>query len=97
MIDATRGLREKLGMGLVVLAICSTLMTAGLAADRDAPGWAATAAFIGTPLNLVGLVFVVRSVRAKDASRSSRFLAVAAAFVLVAVVVLILGARSTTA
>lgn len=83
MIDETRQLRWYLGLGLAFLALAPLLMMTLLATDEAAPDGAATPLFIGGPVNLVGLVFVVRSMLASKPDVSARLLKIGAAVVIV--------------
>lgn len=95
MIDETRQLRWYLGLGLVFLAIAPLLMMTLVATDEAAPDGAAIPLFIGVPVNLVGLVFVVRSMLAGNAEASARFLKIGAAIVIVGTA-LLFGVRALT-
>jgi hypothetical protein len=95
VIDETRQLRWYLGLGLVFLAVAPLLMTMLLATDEAAPDGSATPLLIAGPVNLVGLVFVVRSMLAKSAEASARLLKIGAAIVIVGIV-LLFGIRALT-
>jgi hypothetical protein len=88
VIDETRQLRWYLGLGLVFLAVAPLLMMTLLAMDEAAPDGAVTPLFIGGPVNLVGLVFVVRSMLASKPAVSARLLTIGAAIVIVGTVLL---------
>lgn len=95
MIDETRQLRWYVGLGLVFLAAAPLLMMALLATDEAAPDGAATPLFIGGPVNLVGLVFVVRSMLAGKPEVSARLLTIGAGMV-IAGTALLFGVRALT-
>lgn len=95
MIDETRQLRWYLGLGLVFLAVAPLLMMTLLSTDEAAPDGAATPLFIAGPVNVVGLVFVVRSMLAGRAEVSARLLKIGAAIVIVGTV-LLFGVRALT-
>ena len=71
MIDETRQLRWYLGLGLVFLAVAPLLMMTLVASDEAAPDGASTPLFVAGPVNVVGLVFVVRSMLASRAGKHS--------------------------
>lgn len=95
MIDETRQLRWYLGLGLVFLAVAPLLMMTLVASDEAAPDGAATPLFIAGPVNVVGAVFVVRSMLASQAEVSARLLKIGAAVVIVGTV-LLFGVRALT-
>lgn len=82
VIDQTRQLRWYLGLGLVFLAAAPLLMMTLLATDVAASDGAATPLFIAAPVNLVGLVFVIRSMFAGQRKASARFLKIGAVIVI---------------
>ncbi len=95
MIDETRQLRWYLGLGLVFLAVAPLLMMTLLATDEAAPAGAAIPLFIAGPINLVGLVFVVRSMLAGQPETSARLLKIGAVIVIVGTA-LLFGVRAIT-
>ncbi|MEU7908595.1 hypothetical protein [Actinoplanes sp. NPDC049118] len=95
MIDETRQLRWYLGLGLVFLAVAPLLMMTLVATDEAAPDGAATPLLIAGPVNLVGLVFVVRSMLAGKPEVSARFLKIGAVIVTVGTA-LLFGVRALT-
>lgn len=88
MIDATRQLRWYLGLGLLFLAVAPPFMFSLVAADPQAPGSDAIPVFIAAPVNLIGAVFVVRSMMTSDPAASARSLKIGAIIVLVGDLVL---------
>lgn len=95
-MDETRQLRWYLGLGLVFLALAPLLMMTLLATDKAFPAGSAIPLFIGGPVNLVGLVFIVRSMLASEREVSAHLLRIGAAIV-VAGIVLLFGVRALTA
>jgi hypothetical protein len=95
VIDETRQLRWYLGLGLVVLALAPLLMMTLLATDEAAPEGAAMPLFIAGPVNVVGVVFVVRSMMATKPEVSARFLKIGAVIV-IAGTALLFGVRALT-
>lgn len=95
MIDETRQLRWYLGLGLVFLAVAPLLMMTLVASDEAAPDGASTPLFVAGPVNVVGLVFVVRSMLASRAEVSTRLLKIGAGIVIVGTT-LLFGIRELT-
>lgn len=95
MIDETRQLRWYTGLGLVFLAVAPLLMMTLLATDEAAPDGAAIPLLVAGPVNLVGLVFVVRSMLATGPEVSARHLKIGATIVIVGTV-LLFGVRALT-
>jgi len=81
MIDATRQLRWYAGLALLVAALAPLLMVTLLATDPDAPGGAVVPVFVGGPVNVAGLVFVVRGMLSTDPEVSARLLKIGAAVI----------------
>ena len=95
MIDETRQLRWYLGLGLVFLAVAPLLMMTLVAGDEAAPDGATTPLFVAGPVNVVGLVFVVRGMLASRAEVSARLLKIGAGIVVVGTA-LLFGVRELT-
>ena len=95
MIDETRQLRWYLGLGLAFLAVAPLLMMILLATDEAAPDGAATPLLVAGPVNVIGLVFVVRSMLAGQAEVSGRLLKIGAAVVIVGTA-LLFGVKALT-
>ncbi|AGZ40075.1 hypothetical protein [Actinoplanes friuliensis] len=92
MIDETRQLRWYLGLGLVFVALAPLLMVTLLVTD----GGTAVPLFIAGPVNVVGVVFVVRSMVAGQRERSVRLLAIGS-MIVIAGTALLFGMRALTA
>jgi hypothetical protein len=95
VIDETRQLRWYLGLGLVFLALAPLLMMTLLATDEAAPDGSATPLFIGGPVSIAGVVFVVRSMVAGSPEASARLLKIGATIVILGTV-LVFGVRALT-
>jgi hypothetical protein len=83
VIDETRQLRWYVGLGLAFLAVAPLLMLTLVATDEAAPDGATTPLLIAGPVNVVGLVYVVRSMLAAQPAVSARLLRIGAAIVIV--------------
>jgi hypothetical protein len=88
MIDETRQLRWYLGLGLLFLAAAPPLMITLVASDPEAPKGTAVPVFVGAPINLIGAVFVVRSMMAAEPAAAARLLKIGAALIIVGNVLL---------
>ena len=89
MIDATRQLRWYGGLGLIFLAFMPVLGFTLLATDPGAADNELIPVFVGGPVNVAGVVFVIRSMTSRDPASSSRMLAIGGALILLGDVLLV--------
>jgi hypothetical protein len=82
MIDATRQLRWYLGLALVFLALAPLLMLSLVASDPEARDGALVPVFVGAPINIVGVVLVVKAMMTDDPIGSAKWLKIGAAVIL---------------
>ncbi|GGN58988.1 hypothetical protein GCM10010112_13370 [Actinoplanes lobatus] len=81
MDDPTEQMRWYVGLALIFFSVVPVVGIALVASDADA-GDAWVPVFVAAPINLVGVVFAVLSMAARDPRTSSRRLAIAGGLVL---------------